>query len=155
MVHTIDAPRVDLDTLRRAIQDEYARVVDEPELGFHFLVGRPLARVLEYDDAWLQGIPEPTIAWFAGTGNPFSAQLYTAAGLSGVHVATGPFDMMTPGGFLHDEGVPNAVEVMARALSRLCYVRKMAWLAPRVARAVLYLGFILVDGVKPLPATGG
>jgi arsenite methyltransferase len=65
-------PAVDLDILRRAIQDEYALVAGEPERGFHFFVGRPLARILGYDNAWLDGVPEPTIASFAGTGNPFS-----------------------------------------------------------------------------------
>jgi arsenite methyltransferase len=63
---------VDLDVLRRAIQDEYAVVAQEPEHGFHFFVGRPLARLLGYDDAWLDGVPKATIASFAGTGNPFS-----------------------------------------------------------------------------------
>ena len=76
-------------------------------------------------------------------------RLYTAAGLSNVQVETGPFDMMTPAGFLHDEGLGNAVAVMARAISRLSYARKMAWLVPRVARAVPYLGYILVSGTKP------
>ena len=76
-------------------------------------------------------------------------RLYSAAGLSDVQVETGPFDMMTPAGFLHDEGVGNAVAVMARAMSRWCYARKMAWLVPRVARAVPYLGYILVSGTKP------
>jgi SAM-dependent methyltransferase len=76
-------------------------------------------------------------------------RLYTAAGLADVQVQTGPFDMMTPTGFLHDEGPVNSVAVMARAMSRLSYARKMAWLMPRVARAVPYLGFILVSGTKP------
>jgi SAM-dependent methyltransferase len=58
--------------LRLAIQEEYATVAAEPERGFHFHTGRPLARMVGYDDAWLTGIPEPTIASFAGTGNPFS-----------------------------------------------------------------------------------
>jgi SAM-dependent methyltransferase len=62
----------DIDLLRKAIQDEYALVAEDPAHGFHFLVGRPLAQLLGYEDAWLQGIPEPTIASFAGTGNPFS-----------------------------------------------------------------------------------
>ena len=69
---TLMTPAVDLDVLRRAIQDEYAVVAQEPEHGFHFFVGRPLARMLGYDDAWLDGVPEATIASFAGTGNPFS-----------------------------------------------------------------------------------
>jgi arsenite methyltransferase len=72
MTHTIETPAVDLESLRRAIQEEYAVVANEPEHGFHFLVGRPLARLLGYADGWLDGIPEPTIASFAGTGNPFS-----------------------------------------------------------------------------------
>jgi arsenite methyltransferase len=72
MTQTIETPAVDLESLRRAIQEEYALVAQEPEHGFHFLVGRPLAAVLGYAEAWLDGIPEPTIASFAGTGNPFS-----------------------------------------------------------------------------------
>jgi len=61
-----------IESLRRAIQLEYAEVADHPELGFHFLVGRPLAAVLGYDSAWLAEIPESSIESFAGTGNPFS-----------------------------------------------------------------------------------
>jgi arsenite methyltransferase len=63
---------LDVDQLRQAIQHEYAVVATEPERGFHFHTGRPLARLLGYDDAWLVGVPEATIASFAGTGNPFS-----------------------------------------------------------------------------------
>ena len=72
MTHVIETPEVDLQQLRQAIQAEYALVAREPERGFHFHTGRPLAALLGYQDAWLEGIPEPTIASFAGTGNPFS-----------------------------------------------------------------------------------
>src|SRR3982074_1947976 len=72
MTQSVETPAVDLESLRRAIQEEYAVVAQEPEHGFHFLVGRPLARLLGYADTWLDSIPEPTIASFAGTGNPFS-----------------------------------------------------------------------------------
>jgi SAM-dependent methyltransferase len=65
-------PGLDLAELRQAIQDEYAVVATDPGRGFHFHTGRPLARLLGYDDAWLDGIPEATIASFAGTGNPFA-----------------------------------------------------------------------------------
>ena len=64
--------KLDLDSLRRAIQLEYAEVAEHPEYGFHFHVGRPLARILGYDAAWLDDIPEASIESFAGTGNPFS-----------------------------------------------------------------------------------
>ncbi len=78
-------------------------------------------------------------------------RLYSAAGLADIQVETGPFNMMTPAGFLHDEGLMNSAAVMGRAISRLSYARKMAWLMPRVARAVPYLGFILVSGTRPAP----
>jgi arsenite methyltransferase len=70
--HLIEAPELDVDTLRRAIREEYAEVATIPEKGFHFHTGRPLARMLEYADEWLEGIPESSIESFAGTGNPFS-----------------------------------------------------------------------------------
>ena len=63
---------LDLAELRQAIQAEYKVVAEEPEHGFHFHTGRPLAAILEYDDAWLANVPEEAIQSFAGTGNPFS-----------------------------------------------------------------------------------
>ncbi|HEX5502993.1 MAG TPA: methyltransferase domain-containing protein [Thermomicrobiales bacterium] len=63
---------LDVAVLREAIQAEYAAVAEHPEQGFHFHTGRPLARLLGYADEWLAGIPEDTIASFAGTGNPFA-----------------------------------------------------------------------------------
>jgi 2-polyprenyl-3-methyl-5-hydroxy-6-metoxy-1,4-benzoquinol methylase/TusA-related sulfurtransferase len=63
---------LDVGVLREAIQSEYAEVAEHPEQGFHFHTGRPLARLLGYDNAWLDGLPEGSIASFAGTGNPFA-----------------------------------------------------------------------------------
>lgn len=63
---------LDVDGLRRAIQEEYALVAAEPERGFHFHTGRRLAAILGYEEEWLDGVPEATIASFAGTGNPFA-----------------------------------------------------------------------------------
>ena len=65
-------PGLDVAALRREIQTEYALVAREPHRGFHFHTGRPLARLLGYDDAWLDGIPESAIESLAGTGNPFA-----------------------------------------------------------------------------------
>src|SRR5215213_2308630 len=65
-------PALDVDVLRDAIREEYAEVATDPEKGFHFHTGKPLARMLEYADEWLIGIPESSIQSFAGTGNPFS-----------------------------------------------------------------------------------
>jgi SAM-dependent methyltransferase len=63
---------LDVEGLRRAIQEEYALVAAEPERDFHFHTGRRLAAIVGYDEEWLDGVPEATIASFAGTGNPFS-----------------------------------------------------------------------------------
>src|SRR6266566_2790934 len=64
-------PGLDLDRLRQAIQEEYAAVARDPGRGYHFHTGRPLASMLGYHDDWLEGLPEGSIASFAGTGNPF------------------------------------------------------------------------------------
>jgi len=76
-------------------------------------------------------------------------RLYKDAGLSTIEVRSGPFEMMTPRGFIQDEGLVNAFACMLRGLSRAAYLRKMAWLMPRLSRAVPYLGYILVGGLKP------
>lgn len=73
------ASGLDVEALRDAIREEYATVATEPDRGFHFHTGRPLARMLGYEDAWLAGIPEPTVASFAGTGNPFIAGALAAS----------------------------------------------------------------------------
>lgn len=79
---------LDVEQLRRAIQDEYALVASEPERGFHFHTGRRLAALLGYDTDWFAGIPEATIASFAGTGNPFAVG-GLAAGSNVVDVGCG------------------------------------------------------------------
>lgn len=63
---------LDVAELRDAIRTEYALVAADPAQGFHFHTGRRLAAILGYDDAWFVGVPEDSIASFAGTGNPFS-----------------------------------------------------------------------------------
>ena len=65
-------PKVDRADLREAIQEEYDAVACEPERGFHFHTGRPLAEILGYRAEWLDGLAEGPIESFAGTGNPFS-----------------------------------------------------------------------------------
>src|SRR6266480_4197349 len=64
-------PSLDLGRLRQAIQEEYTAVARDPGRGYHFHTGRPLASMLGYRDDWLEGLPEGSVASFAGTGNPF------------------------------------------------------------------------------------
>jgi hypothetical protein len=78
-------------------------------------------------------------------------QIYSGAGLTDVRTGTGPFAMMTARGMLADERA-HAFAVAARAMSRPAYLRMMAWLMPRMSRAVRYLGYIVVEATKPLVA---
>ena len=71
-----------VETLRAQIRREYSQVATEPEKGFHFHTGRPLATKLGYRDEWLAGMPEASVASLAGTGNPFSLGVL----LPGAHV---------------------------------------------------------------------
>jgi len=75
--------------------------------------------------------------------------LYRQAGLVDVEASAGPFEMMTPAGFLADEGVVNSLAVMGRTLSRPVYLKKMTWLMSRMQRVVPYLGYVTVTGIKP------
>jgi arsenite methyltransferase len=63
---------VDTDTLRKAIQDEYKEVAEDPNKGFHFHTGRKLTKIVGYKDEWLKSIAESAIESFAGTRNPIS-----------------------------------------------------------------------------------
>ena len=77
------------------------------------------------------------------------AQLRSSAGLVGVETQTGPFEVMTPRGFLADEGPAHNLTIMTRVASRPANNRKMARLMPRMAKAVPYLGYVLVASEKP------
>ena len=61
-----------VETLRSQIRREYSQVATQPEMGFHFHTGRPLATKLGYREEWLAGMPEASVVSLAGTGNPFS-----------------------------------------------------------------------------------
>ena len=63
--------RVDREVLRRAIAAKYTEVATNPEVGFHFHTGRPLALMLGYPSEVIDQLPSATVASFAGMGNPF------------------------------------------------------------------------------------
>ena len=76
-------------------------------------------------------------------------RIYSSAGLTELDTQTGPFEMMTPRGFLADEGLARCLAIMSTVAGRPAYTRKMAWLMPRMAKAVPYLGYIIIAGTKP------
>lgn len=71
MATSIGIAAVDRAELRIRISEKYRDVAMNPELGFHFHTGAPLARMLGYPEDVVAALPEGTVASFAGTGNPF------------------------------------------------------------------------------------
>ncbi len=116
--HKLEAPEVNIDTLREAIQEEYAEVAANPEKGFHFHTGRPLARILEYEDEWLVGIPESSIESFAGTGNPFSlGELHPGAKVVDVGCGAG-IDSLIAAGMVGPDGLVVGVDMSPDMLQK-------------------------------------
>jgi SAM-dependent methyltransferase len=68
----VQPAKVDREQLRQQIQAKYTDVALEPEQGFHFHTGRPLAAMLGYSNADVDALPASAVESFAGTGNPFS-----------------------------------------------------------------------------------
>jgi len=125
-------------------------------------VCRPGGRILATEFFWLRPPTEEARQIFLGEVCPglrFDSieewvDIYGGAGLVQLRTESGPFAMMTARGFLADEGV-HAAAVVAKAMSRPAYLRKMMWLMPRMARAVPYLGYVLVSAAKPDAAQEG
>jgi ubiquinone/menaquinone biosynthesis C-methylase UbiE len=120
-------------------------------------VCRPGARVLATEFTWRRPPSEEAREVFLGQvcpGLKFDTvedwkRIYADAGLTDLQVDEGPFEMMTPKGFVADEGVARTLTVIGRVVARPAYMKKMMWLMPRMRRAVPYLGYIVVAGRKP------
>lgn len=112
------APNVDREVLREAIQEEYEAVAREPERGFHFHTGRPLARILGYRSEWLDGLPEGSIESFAGTGNPFSLGAL-ATGERVVDIGCGAgIDSLIAAGMVGPEGAVIGIDMTPSMLEK-------------------------------------
>jgi SAM-dependent methyltransferase len=71
MAQAVGVAAIDREELRRRVSEKYRDVAINPELGFHFHTGEPLARMLGYPAEDLGRLPASTVGSFAGTGNPF------------------------------------------------------------------------------------
>jgi arsenite methyltransferase len=63
---------VDVERLRAEVKLKYREVASDPAKGFHFHVGRPLAKMLDYPMDVVEELPDRVIESFAGVNNPFS-----------------------------------------------------------------------------------
>jgi SAM-dependent methyltransferase len=161
---TIEVAQADIQELPYA-DEEFDRVVIEAvtmfvdrerAAGECVRVCKPAGRVVDHEFIWRKTPPAEARRVFIGEvcpGIDFDSpsdwrRLYERAGLRDVELVTGPFSMMTPAGFVRDEGL-NTLRVMATALSRVAYVRKLAWLMRRMVRTMPYLGYVVVGGARP------
>ncbi len=76
-------------------------------------------------------------------------QIYRDAWLAEIEVTSGAFAMMTPAGFVRDEGLMNTARVMGTAMTRPVYLRCLTWMRRRMRRAVPELGYLALCGRKP------
>ncbi len=145
------------DTFDRVVAEAVTMFVDRPRAVRELLrVSKPGGRLLATEFFWREPPTPEAREIFLGQVCPGMqvdtqeewVRLYEGAGLTNTHIVTGPFAMMTPAGFLSDEGIANCLSIMGRSMTRLSYLRKMAWLMPRLQRAVPYLGYLLVVGEK-------
>lgn len=152
----VDLPYPD-DVYDCVVAEAVTMFVDRPKAAGELVrVCRPGGRVLATEFFWRRPPTDEARRIFLGEvcpGLQFDSvddwvQVYSEAGLGDIRTVTGPFDMMTPLGFLQDEGVKGSLAFMGRAMTRLIYLRRLAWLMPRMARAVPYLGYIIVAGSK-------
>lgn len=146
------------DSFDCVIAEAVTMFVDRPKAAAELVrVCRSGGRVLATEFFWRRPPTEEARHIFLGEVCPglrFDSVedwvgIYRAAGLADVRTTTGPFDMMTPRGFVHDEGLRGSMRFVGNALTRTTYLRRLAWLMPRMARAVPYLGYIVVCGRTP------
>lgn len=149
------------NTFDRVIAEAVTMFVDRPRAAAELVrVCAPGGRVLATEFFWREPPTAEAREIFLGQVCPGMeidtledwVEIYQMAGLSDIQVESGPFEMMTPRGFLSDEGFVHSMVIMGRVMSRLAYLRKMVWLMPRIQRAVPYLGYIAVCGTKPSSA---
>ena len=120
-------------------------------------VTRPGGRVLATEFLWRRPPTSQAREIFLGQvcpGMQFDTldewvEIYRSAGLADITTDTGPFEMMTARGFLADEGLGRSLAIIGRVGTRPANIRKMAWLMPRMAKAVPYLGYVVIAASKP------
>lgn len=75
-------------------------------------------------------------------------KLYEENGFKNEDFDTGPFVMMSPSGFIKDEGIVGTIAVMLKTLTRLAYIKKMMWMMPRMIKVRNMLGYIVFSELK-------
>ena len=118
MALEVVAARVDGKRLRQQIRAKYTDVALEPDKGFHFHTGRPLAAMVGYADDDVDWLPSTAVESFAGTGNPFSMG-WLAEGQVVVDIGCGAgFDALLAARQVGPQGLVIAVDMTQAMLDK-------------------------------------
>jgi SAM-dependent methyltransferase len=116
----------DREILREAVRKEYCEVAENPNRDFHFHTGRKLARITEYRDEWLDGVPEEAVEAFAGTGNPFKIrELETGENVVDLGCGAG-IDSFIAANQVGESGAVVGVDMTAEMLEKAKRIRAQA-----------------------------
>lgn len=145
----------------RVVVEAVTMFVDRPRAASEIVrVCRPGGRVLEHEFIYRRP-PTPTVRRiFEGEvcpGISFDSvddwrELFAAAGLVNLRHVSGSFVMMSMAGMWRDEGPRNLGKMMLTLATRPAYLKKMAWLLPRILRVRSYLGYVVLAGTRPAAA---
>jgi arsenite methyltransferase len=113
-----DGLHVDPIVLREEVKSKYRAVAVNPQGGYHFHTGRPLAKRLGYDEAVVAGLPDSAVEAFAGVGNPFSMGVLELGERVVDLGAGGGFDCFVAAGQVGPEGHVVGVDMTEEMLDR-------------------------------------
>jgi arsenite methyltransferase len=113
-----DSLAVDVDALRKEVQNKYREVALDPHGAHHFHTGRYLAKHLGYDEAFVASLPDAAVESFAGVANPFSLEPI-AEGERVVDVGSGGgFDSFVAANYVGAAGKVVGVDMTPEMLSK-------------------------------------
>jgi SAM-dependent methyltransferase len=154
------------DAQRLPYADEsFDRVVIEAVTQFldHIAVAREMVRVcrhggrvIDHEFAWRRTPPDETRASVEVDLCPSSIRsnegwvaLYEQFGLKDVEVTTGTPSMLSPFGLVRDEGFAGSMRFVRNVFSRGANRKKTFLVMKQLGKAMPYLGWIVVAGVRP------
>lgn len=163
MEHLVTVERQDIqamklpdDTFDRVIVEAVTMFVDQGRAASEVVrVCKPGGIVVDHEFVWTERPSSEIRHGFQVEVCPMTfedqglwEQLYRKAGLDDIRVVEGKFDMMTPRGFIRDEGVGNTLRITGRVVSRWSVMKRVTWNLKRIVPAAPYLGWVVVAGVK-------